>query len=121
MTLTTKSSIAGAWRNQLGSLLTIEVDDGGVIRGLFHSGTSSTPDRSYPVAGFCDPDPIDGATVLGFVVSWSDNRCVTVWSGRHHPGEGTIEATWLMTSETDAVDDWKATMVGHDVFRPAVS
>lgn len=115
----TRPSIAGAWRNQLGSFLTVEVDDDGVIRGTFHTGTGSTPDKTYPVVGFCDADRIGMFMVLGFVVNWSDNQSITVWSGLYDAEAGTIDATWLMTSETGSADEWKATMVGHDVFRRA--
>lgn len=119
MIVTTRASIAGAWRNQLGSLLTLEVGEDGAVRGHYHAGAGSSPDRAYPVTGFCDPRPIGSVAAIGFVVNWQDNHCVTVWSGKHDAQLGTIETTWLMTTEASAGDEWKATMIGHDVFRGA--
>lgn len=110
-------SLAGCWRNQLGSRLTLEIDGRGHLSGTYHAGAGAVPDRTYRVVGSYDPAPFGPVTVLGFVVDWAGTHSLTVWSGQHHAGEGTITATWLMTTETGTEDEWKATMVGHDVFR----
>ncbi|HET6916171.1 MAG TPA: avidin/streptavidin family protein [Acidimicrobiales bacterium] len=112
------TSIVGTWRNQLGSTLNIEVDGEGRLRGSFQPAVGSTPSRrSYPLTGYFDPHPFGRATVVGFVVDWTDSHSVTVWSGLFEEDEGTITATWLMTSETESFGDWNSRMLGHDVFR----
>jgi hypothetical protein len=108
--------LQGTWYNQLGSELTIEVDDQGAIKGTYRPGTGAVAGNTYPVAGSYDPHPTDKATVLGFVVDWTEMHCVTVWSGQYHHRDGAIRATWLMAAETDVADEWKSTFVGHDVF-----
>jgi hypothetical protein len=109
--------LQGTWYNQLGSELTIEVDGQGTIRGTYRPGTGAVAGNTYPVTGSFDPHPTGKATVVGFVVDWTEVHCVTVWSGQYHHGDRAIRATWLMATETDAADEWKSTFVGHDVFR----
>jgi hypothetical protein len=60
-------------------------------------------------------------TVLGFSVAWQnsygDSESVTAWSGEYHSDEDVIVTTWLLTVQTDEVNDWKSTTVGKDVFQ----
>jgi hypothetical protein len=108
--------LQGTWYNQLGSELTIELDNEGAFRGSYRPGTGAVAGNTYPVAGSYDPQPTGNATVLGFVVDWTELHCVTVWSGQYHQDDGAIRATWLMATEADLAEEWKSTFVGHDVF-----
>lgn len=117
MAQTDESVMVGSWQNQLGSCLNLEVDGKGGLSGTFHAGAGSAPDKVYSVVGSYDPRPFGPVTVLGFVVDWTDNHSVTVWSGQYDAGQAMIEATWLMTTEPSSATEWKATVVGHDVFR----
>lgn len=109
--------LSGTWHNQLGSVLVLEEDGSGALRGRYRAAAGSAPDRSYAVAGSYDPEPFGPVTVLGFVVDWAENHSVTVWSGQYHRESDQIRATWLLTTETSGTDDWKSTVIGHDVFR----
>jgi Avidin family len=109
-------SLQGIWYNQLGSELAIEVDGKGTMRGTYRPGAGAVAGNTYPVAGSYDPRPTGKATVLGFVVDWTEVHSVTVWSGQYHRDDGTIRATWLMAAETEVADEWKSTFIGHDVF-----
>ena len=117
MAQTDGSALVGSWHNQLGSCLSLEVDGKGGLTGTFHAGAGSAPDRVFPVVGSYDPAPFGPVTVLGFVVDWIDNHSVTVWSAQCHAGQAVIEATWLMTTEPSSANEWKSTVVGHDIFR----
>jgi hypothetical protein len=108
--------LQGTWYNQLGSELIIEVDGTGAIWGTYRPGAGAVAGKAYPVAGSYDPRPTGKATVLGFVVDWTEVHSVTVWSGQYHHEDGAIRATWLMATETDVGDEWKSTLLGHDVF-----
>jgi hypothetical protein len=109
-------SLQGTWYNQLVSELTIEVDGKGTMQGVYRPGAGAVAGNTYAVSGSYDPGPTSNATVLGFVVEWTEVHSVTVWSGQYHHDDGAIRATWLMAVETDAPDEWKSTFVGHDVF-----
>jgi hypothetical protein len=107
--------IEGAWRNQLGSKLTLKVDRRGGLQGTYYAGAGSS--GPHLVTGSYDPSPSQPGTVLGFVVDWTEAHSVTVWSGQYHSGDDVIRATWLMSTETDPADDWRSTFVGYDVFQ----
>jgi len=106
----------GTWSNQLGSRLTLAPDGTGGLRGTYCGGTGALAGAMYPVFGSYDATPSQAATVLGFVVEWTEAHTVTSWAGRYHHADGSITATWLMTTETETADDWKSTFVGHDFF-----
>jgi hypothetical protein len=108
--------LEGTWSNQLGSYLTLEVDGMGGLRGTYRPGAGSVAGNTYPLAGSYDPRPSANATVLGFVVDWTEVHSVTVWSGQYQSDDVVIRATWLMATETDVGDEWKSTYVGHDIF-----
>jgi Avidin family len=109
-------SLTGTWHNQLGSQLDIEVDELGNLTGRYRSPEGLCPDSLHTVVGLCDLSHSSGPILVGFVVRWSDAGCITSWSGQYFPDSGEIKASWLMTSESAPRDEWKATIVGHDVF-----
>ena len=113
-------ALSGTWVNQLGSHLTLRVEGDGVLRGDYRSGMGPLAGRSHPLQGLYDA-PAEGAPVLlSFVVDWTEAHCVTAWSGLCLPSKDEIHTTWLMTSETPPGEEWRATVIGHDVFRRAV-
>ena len=117
MQATHSTSVAGTWRNQLGSTLNIEVDGQATLRGSFEPAVGSASGRPHPLTGFFDPRPFGHSTVVGFAVDWTESHSVTVWSGTFDGRAGTMTATWIMASETDSPGDWNSKMLGHDVFR----
>lgn len=105
--------------NQFGSYLTLEVDGRGGLGGTYRSGFGPLAGRSHPVVGIYDVPP-EGPLILSFLVDWTEAHCVTAWSGQFFPGLGEMRTTWLMTTETGPGDEWKATVVGHDLFHRSV-
>ena len=65
---------------------------------------------------------------LGWTVVWTNglrppSLSTTTWSGQlqfNDQGDPTILTTWLLTSQTIAVDNWKSTTVGKDNFVPYI-
>jgi hypothetical protein len=106
------------WVNELGSQLVLEGAGKGVLKGTYCSGAGVVAGAVYPVVGAYDPSPWGSFQVLGFVVDWTDVHAVTVWSGHYDRHDRTVRATWLMTAESEARDEWKSTVTGHDIFRP---
>lgn len=111
-----EAALGGVWVNQMGSHLTLELDGGGGLRGTYSSGFGPLAGRSHRVQGIYDLPPEGPAVLLSFLVDWTEAHCVTAWSGQFFPRDGEIRTTWLMTSETAPGDEWKSTVVGHDVF-----
>ena len=107
--------ISGAWTNQLGSRLVVEVDESGLVTGTFEPGVSGDGNR-HTVSGYVDPSPGEGAAPLGLVVTWQPAHSVTVWSGHYHRDKDTINATWLLASHPADHRDWHAMTLGHDSF-----
>jgi len=109
-------AIQGKWCNQLGSRLYLEVDESGTLRGQYRSGTGPLAGNAYLVHGSCDPGPTAFPMTLGFVVDWREVHGATAWVGHYYPEEEVIRTTWIMATETDPQDDWKSTLIGHDLF-----
>jgi Avidin family len=109
-------AVRGTWCNQLGSRLSLEVDASGTLTGQYRSGTGLLAGNAYPLHGSCDPRPSAFPMALGFVVDWCEVHGITAWVGHYFPEEEVIRTTWIMATETDPQDDWKSTVVGHDVF-----
>jgi Avidin family len=108
--------VRGAWRNQLGSRLYLEVDESGTLTGSYRSGAGLLAGKVYPLHGSCDPRVSAAPMALGFVVDWCEVHGATAWVGHYFPQEGVIRTTWIMATETEPEDDWKSTVIGHDVF-----
>lgn len=111
--------LEGSWVNQLGSELYLEADPEGAIRGTFSNHAGWGLHEACAVYGVCDPSSSGLDTVLGFVVLWPAAHTQTAWSGQYHADDDTIRATWLMTTETEPEDEWRATIVGQDIFTRA--
>lgn len=109
--------LEGVWVNQLGSKVTFVPDPAGNLQGDYRAAAGGLAGRSYPIVGTYQHDPTARTVPLAFLVTWSEAHCVTTWCGHLIPGEDRIEATWLMATETESRDEWKSTVIGHDVFR----
>lgn len=108
--------LEGTWVNQLGSEVTFTPDPGGHLQGEYCAGAGGLAGRRYPVIGSYQHDPTARTVPLAFMVSWSEAHCVTTWCGHLLPEDDRIETTWLMATEAESRDEWRSTVIGHDVF-----
>lgn len=114
------SPVGGRWVNQLGSEMVVSVGPGGRLEGEYCAAAGSLAGKSYPVLGHCQVRTDGRLTPIAFIVAWTEAHCITAWCGDYVAGPvEEIRATWLMTSETEPGEEWRATVTGHDVFRRA--
>lgn len=104
----------------MGSEVVIAVGADGRLVGEYCGAKGALAGQPYPLVGQCQMRTNAEVIPVAFVVDWSEARGVTAWCGRYvaAPVE-EIRVTWLMSSETEPADEWKATLVGHDVFHRA--
>lgn len=107
----------GRWCNQRTSHLELRVDAQGRLTGRFEP--AGPLQGGHELTGLCNACG-DGGATIGFVVAWPEAGSVTVWSGRYDAGADTITTTWLLAGPGEA-EDWRATTIGHDVFRRAAT
>lgn len=119
----------GAWWNELGSEMVIEVDidDPKTFRGLYHTNVGSAQSKKYPLLGRCDNRGL-ASKMVSFVVAWNADRgaaeadvpspSVTAWAGQLQEIDGreVIVTTWLLSRFTESGDDWESTLMGMDYF-----
>ena len=118
-------SLAGIWYNELGSEMVLHID-WKRLTGTFVTGVGGI-EGTYKLVGMADPNPSSAGQAFGFVISWAQDMeskatSVTVWSGQYQiiKNQEQLTTTWLMTTETEASDDWASTLIGHDIFRREV-
>lgn len=113
-------SLEGIWYNELGSAMELTVD-GSSVFGTYHTAVGEAK-GSYPLTGMIDTQSMEQNQAVGFVVAWKNesgsSHSVTVWSGQFQSVEGqeVLTTTWLLTRETEPEQDWKSTLIGHDLF-----
>ena len=107
--------LAGTWRNELGSELTLIEEPGCVLGGWYRSGVGQTL-APRPLTGSC-VRRADGSAVLGFVVGWPSTDSLATWTARYQPVGDQIVATWLLESGSADDTTWLATRLGSDVFQ----
>lgn len=115
------ANIAGAWKNELGSVMEIAVS-GNIVSGTY---TSAQSGGGGPVSG-----PLQGyvaGDLVSFQVLWPGGS-ITAWVGHVFGGGGgtiasLIETLWYLVSEIPNPDDpddfWQAVLAGADSFIPA--
>lgn len=107
-------NFAGAWKNELGSTMTLTVT-GSKVTGTYESQVSG---GGGPVVGELQ-GWVNGA-VISFVVNWTNST--TAWVG-HHVQEGraeAIETLWELAvrlqNPEDSTDLWESVLAGADRF-----
>lgn len=114
----------GRWRNQHGSELELEVEDGGRLRGwlkvdvgLASAAGKTVERRAFPLAGFVSGE------LVSFSVGFGRLHSITAWAGHlvKTPDGPRIEASWQMVVGTPPdphdIRSWRGTWTGFDVFR----
>lgn len=110
-----RQQLNGVWRNQLGSELVVHADTFGALTGSFRAA-GGHDQAGHAVTGSYDVTASGDDCVLAFTVRWPEAHGVTVWAGRFRHEDGTLVATWLMTSDLPPEEEWRSTLIGHDVF-----
>ncbi len=115
-------SVAGIWHNELGSQMTLEIEEGQFLKGMYQTAVGDGS-GIYPLNGQLDTLPNTGGQAVGFIVAWvnavyGSSHSVTTWSGQYQIIEGKeiLTTLWLLTSETVSSQDWASTNVGQDIF-----
>jgi len=116
-------SVDGVWYNELGSQMTIAVDDES-ITGEYNTAVGQAG-GIYELVGSIDVDgdPTADGQAIAWVVVWNNaehgsSHSITAWSGQYQiiDAEETIITLWLLTGETPPDADWSATRVNQDLF-----
>ncbi|MGF1595732.1 MAG: avidin/streptavidin family protein [Acidimicrobiales bacterium] len=111
------STIAGRWRNRLGSTMELDVGEDHRLHGTYHSGVG-VPDTSatFVVAGFAEGDAV------AFTVDFGRWGSVAAWAGHHvadDNGERLVTLWHLaqpVRSAHGEADVWGSLMAGSDEF-----
>ncbi|XP_074850558.1 avidin-related protein 1-like [Carettochelys insculpta] len=116
-----KCVLSGAWRNDLGSNMTISAMDAtGGFSGLYLTAVSATNAtilesslKGFQHMGQAQP-------TFGFTVTWNFSDSTTVFVGQCFVlpgGEEVLKIMWLLRELVDSPsNDWKATRVGTNTF-----
>ncbi|XP_027565314.1 avidin-like [Neopelma chrysocephalum] len=118
-----KCNLIGHWVNDLGSTMKIlAVNGDGVFSGSYLTAVSATTNeiKVSPLQGSLQRRNHKGQPTFGFTVNWSFSDTITVFTGQcfvDKDGNETLRTMWLLRSHVDDIeDDWKATMVGTNIF-----
>lgn len=121
--------MSGRWVNQNGSVLMVEVAEGGAVTGWFESrkGRAARGQR-YTVVGRANGE------LLSFLVDFrTDDHnlgSITSFSGRHARdanGNAELHTVWVLArgfedpERTRPTQPWNSFLVNSDVFRSADS
>lgn len=111
----TPASFAGAWRNQLGSKMTLAVS-GSSVSGRYESAVSSDGGPiTGDLVGFVNGD------LISFVVNWP-SAAITSWVGQlvNDNGYDVVTTLWQMTmnipDSAEPTGMWQSIFAGTDRF-----
>lgn len=109
----------GLWQNENGSRLNLVVQDDRVSGDYRTNSDKEQLQRCFPLTGFVN----DG--LIGFSVSWEDNKSMTSWCGRYlrkDDGAELIRCVWhlgrLYKDEAHTLPNapWESFVTGTDLF-----
>lgn len=105
--------LSGTWHNQRGSVMTVQVDDNGLLTGTYRSAVGLCPGVAHALTGRFARD----SRAVAFCVHWDGTSSATAWSGAWNPSTSTLCTTWVLTlaRPSQADDEWQ-NEVGHDKF-----
>jgi hypothetical protein len=108
---------AGVWKNELGSTMTLAVQNGqvtGTYSSTVSGGGGGTVDGR--ITGFADED------IISIVVKWDGSSSMTAWVGQvvDIGGTDTIKTLWHLIRNVDDASEptraWSAVLAGADQF-----
>ncbi|NXQ20656.1 AVID protein, partial [Peucedramus taeniatus] len=112
---TQQCNLAGHWKNDLGSNMTIyEVKGNGDFIGTYFTAVSASPSeiKESPMLG-SQHLPYLSQPTFGFTVNWSFSDSITVFTGQcfvDEYGKEVLKTMWLLRSHAKKRgDDWEAT------------
>ena len=114
--------LIGMWYNELGSRMNITSVHSGMLTGVYNTKVGNAK-YDYVMTGRYDF--LEDRRSLGWTVTWVNgiydkSKSTTCWCGQYQCNPDTKEpqilTTWLLTTQTNPVDDWNSTNVGQDVF-----
>ncbi|NXM77772.1 AVID protein, partial [Serilophus lunatus] len=116
-------NLVGRWVNDLGSNMTVTRMNGeGNFMGFYHTAVTATDSKIKvsPLTGSLQRTNLKANPTFGFTVNWSFSDSITVFTGQcfvDKDGKLVLKTMWLLRSHVENIeDDWKATMVGINVF-----
>ena len=111
------SNPMGEWRNQNGSVLTIDsITQSGLIIGKYrsHEGTEG---QAFPVTGWWSiQDTIKQKTAVSVTVYWKPYQTITSWTGYCQSDENSIHTLWHHI-DTDTRFDFQEWSTQASVFK----
>ncbi|XP_063309803.1 avidin-related protein 4/5-like [Pelobates fuscus] len=115
-------SLAGSWRNELGSTITINsANKYGKFSGTYMTAVSvnNVNITETPLTGFQQKS---NQPSFGFTLKWAFSDSITVFTGQCFltaTGGKVLQTSWLLRSmATNEAENWKATRVGVNTFTP---
>ncbi len=116
-TLSKPIDFSGDWKNELGSTMSLSVNQNGVVVGSYISAVSDTGSGPTP------PFDLTGAVagdLLSFTVNWGTE--ITAWIGhgtRDSKGDQILTLWHVVKNvphETDPEQQWRMILAGADSF-----
>lgn len=106
----TAGGIAGRWTNELGSVMELHFEGGGVS-GTYTSGVRDR--NTYELTGYAN------ATTIVFAVNFASSASIGAWAGHYDPDRGTLVMLWHLVAEPTDGELWDTTFTGFDTFTRA--
>ena len=109
-------SLIGRWINQDSSILHIDLETNGMIKGHYQSNASNDSMR-YPLHGLVNRS--EDLPTVSFTVSWGDYGSITSWTGycQEEENKPTITTMWHLVRPY-VEQDWERMLTNKSTFRP---
>ncbi len=107
---TAENQVSYKFRNELGSIMSMEFPvGGGLVTGTYKSGVSDP--NTYPLTGFVS------GNVVTFTVNFTKEGSISAWAGQAvFNSVWEIHTLWHLVEPTAPADMWEDTFAGSDVF-----
>lgn len=90
----------GVWKNNLGSEMTLAVDQRGTVSGKYRTGVGAPdPAEEFPLTGFVSGD------LIVFCVNFGEYDSLTAWAGQHSLDANQQERIYTLWHLAKNVED----------------
>lgn len=94
------------WKNELGSLMTVNVNSSGTLSGTYTTAVGCGAGKARALIGYCN------GYAVTFSVNWQECASTTAWSGTY--SNQTLTTLWqLVLAQQPA---WNSIIAGTDTF-----